>query len=135
MAAHILAVDVGTTSTKLALFDQGGVARVTLSRSYETHHGPDGHAEQNPLDWWRALCHLVLIHEGDPSLLLVVSAPGRLVCGHLASVGRPNSRCQTLCSSCLVVADERDHFVALQPIAAAQRGELHDECDRLHIGA
>ena len=52
MAPHILAVDIGTTSTKLALFDQGGVARVTLSRSYETHYGPDGQAEQNPLDWW-----------------------------------------------------------------------------------
>ena len=59
MAAHILAVDVGTTSTKLALFDQEGRARVALSRSYETHHGPDGHAEQDPLDWWRALCDLV----------------------------------------------------------------------------
>lgn len=59
MAPHILAVDVGTTSTKLALFDQGGVARVTFSRSYQTHYGPNGHAEQNPLDWWQALCDLV----------------------------------------------------------------------------
>ena len=53
----MIGVDVGTTKTKTGLFDvDGGLVRLA-DESYTVHtDGGSGCAEQNPQDWWRAVC-------------------------------------------------------------------------------
>ncbi len=56
MQKLILAHDVGTSATKATLFSLNGSLVASTSHSYETRFGPGGSAEQNPLDWWEAVC-------------------------------------------------------------------------------
>ncbi len=52
----ILAHDLGTTGDKATLFDaQGGVVASAFA-GYETAYPQPNWAEQNPEDWWRAVC-------------------------------------------------------------------------------
>ena len=51
-----LGMDIGTSSVKVALFDARGAPLAVASRRHATTFGPDGQAEQNPLDWWSGAC-------------------------------------------------------------------------------
>ena len=53
---YILAHDLGTTGDKATLFDSLGGARASSFSGYETQYPQPNWAEQNPLDWWRAVC-------------------------------------------------------------------------------
>ncbi len=55
----LLGIDVGTTTVKAALFSLDG--RLQASGSVETslRHVRPGWIEQNPDDWWRAVCQVV----------------------------------------------------------------------------
>jgi ribulokinase len=60
MAAKcVLGVDCGTQSLRAALYDAGGVQLGQASRPYPTDRPHVNWAEQNPDDWWRALCETV----------------------------------------------------------------------------
>ena len=64
---YYIGVDLGTSAVKLLLMDErGGIANV-VSKSYPVAYPQPGWSEQNPEDWWRAVC------EGVPELL---AAPG-----------------------------------------------------------
>lgn len=52
----VLAVDVGTSSLKAVIFDSGGDLRAQQMAAYPTRHPEAGAVEQDPEDWWRALC-------------------------------------------------------------------------------
>jgi xylulokinase len=58
----VIAYDIGTTSAKTCLYRfSGGAAKgVVLEASASVEYGirflPDGGVEQNPDDWWRAIC-------------------------------------------------------------------------------
>lgn len=58
----LVGIDVGTTSIKAALFDEGGTALRTYGEPYPTTRPQAGFAEQNPDDWtsrvFAALNHL-----------------------------------------------------------------------------
>lgn len=58
----LVGIDVGTTSVKAALFDEGGTTLRTYGESYPTTRPQAGLAEQNPDDWtcrvFAALSHL-----------------------------------------------------------------------------
>src|SRR5579885_2617266 len=56
MARYVLAHDVGTTGNKATLFDADGALVRSAFVPYATRYPHAGWAEQNPLDWWRALC-------------------------------------------------------------------------------
>jgi xylulokinase len=60
---YILAHDLGTTGDKATLFDDSGALHSSAFAPYETTYPHSGWAEQDPNDWWDALCqstrHLV----------------------------------------------------------------------------
>lgn len=56
MANLLLAHDLGTSGNKATLFDAEGNLLKNYTVSYETHYSHDTWAEQNPLDWWKAVC-------------------------------------------------------------------------------
>jgi len=53
---YVLAHDLGTTGNKAALYDEEGVFARGAFASYHTLYPHAAWAEQNPHDWWRALC-------------------------------------------------------------------------------
>ncbi|UCF92044.1 MAG: FGGY-family carbohydrate kinase [Desulfobacterales bacterium] len=59
MADDILSIDLGTTSTKVVIIDRNGKVLGAANAAYETQYTHTGWAEQNPLDWWQAMCRLV----------------------------------------------------------------------------
>ncbi len=56
MAKYILAHDLGTTGNKASLFDAEGKALASAFVGYETAYPHATWAEQDPADWWRAIC-------------------------------------------------------------------------------
>ena len=54
--AYILAHDLGTSANKASLFDETGALLASHSESYPVNYPQPGWAEQNPDDWWHAVC-------------------------------------------------------------------------------
>jgi len=52
----LLGIDVGTTAAKAALFSADGRLQGVGSAEYPLIHIRPGWVEQNPEDWWRAVC-------------------------------------------------------------------------------
>lgn len=52
----IISHDLGTTGDKATLIDDDGGLRASVTVHYPADFGPGGRAEQNPEDWWDALC-------------------------------------------------------------------------------
>ncbi len=53
---YIIGIDVGTSGTKSALFDTEGNCIASATEEYALSQPQNGWAEQNPEDWWRAVC-------------------------------------------------------------------------------
>ncbi|MFD0680209.1 MULTISPECIES: xylulokinase [unclassified Paenibacillus] len=53
---YLVGIDIGTSGCKVALFDTEGTVLFQGTEPYPTHYPQPGHAEQNPDDWWRAVC-------------------------------------------------------------------------------
>lgn len=53
----VIAHDLGTTGNKASLYDSEGTLLGSAFEAYETVYAQHGWAEQNPEDWWRAVCH------------------------------------------------------------------------------
>jgi len=79
---YILAHDLGTSGNKATLFDSAGRMVASARRAYKTYHPKPGRVEQNPDDWWDAVCAatLGLLESG-------VVKPGQIECvapcGHM----------------------------------------------------
>ncbi len=54
--ARILSFDVGTSGCKAALVNEDGCLRGTAFEPYPTYYPRSLWAEQDPEDWWRAVC-------------------------------------------------------------------------------
>lgn len=52
----ILAHDLGTTGNKASLFDAEGKVRASIFSGYPTEYPRPNWVEQNPEDWWQAVC-------------------------------------------------------------------------------
>lgn len=75
MKSYILAHDVGTSGNKATLYDLDGNLKDSIVCSYPTFYPFDRAVEQNPDDWWRAVC--------DSSKQLLEStgiSPGEIAC-------------------------------------------------------
>lgn len=56
----IAAFDIGSTAAKGTLIERERGIVAERSAGYPTHYGPDGHIEQDPEDWWRAVIELAM---------------------------------------------------------------------------
>ena len=53
---YLLAHDLGTTGDKATLYSEDGTLIKSIIAEYPTHYGKHGVVEQNPEDWWKAVC-------------------------------------------------------------------------------
>ena len=56
MPHYILAHDLGTSGNKASLFSEDGKIIVSITQNYPTFYPKHGWAEQNPAQWWHAVC-------------------------------------------------------------------------------
>jgi len=80
MAAHVLAIDLGSTGVKVAVVDSGGGVRSGAGEVFPLIVVPGGGVEQDPNVWWEAIgrCSRRAVAEsglggGDISLIAVTS--------------------------------------------------------------
>ncbi len=52
----LLGIDYGTGGCKVTVLDESGAFRGEASTEFTTYHDHPGWSEQNPSDWWGALC-------------------------------------------------------------------------------
>ncbi|MFZ5989512.1 MAG: xylulokinase [Bacillota bacterium] len=55
----LLGIDIGTSGTKTVLFDDNGSIITSAAQEYPLYQPNIGWAEQDPEDWWRAVCSTV----------------------------------------------------------------------------
>ena len=56
MLKYLMGIDIGTSSCKVALFDERGTVVGTASEEYPVYYPQSGYVEQNPEEWWEAVC-------------------------------------------------------------------------------
>jgi xylulokinase len=69
----IISHDVGTTGNKATLVSNDGAVVASVSVPYPADFGAGGRAEQDPLDWWAAMC------EANRALLAMADTTGDAV--------------------------------------------------------
>ncbi len=81
MAAYLLGIDIGTSSCKIVLFDRDGNVKATETGEYKVYYPNEGWAEQDPDEWWNAVCEStkkVIEKSGiDPSDIAGVGTDGQ----------------------------------------------------------
>lgn len=53
---YLLGIDIGTSGTKTVLFDTEGGVAASKTVEYPMQQPQNGWAEQDPADWWQAVC-------------------------------------------------------------------------------
>ena len=94
MTRYLLAHDLGTSGNKATLFSEDGRLVSSATATYETHFFNQNWAEQNPEDWWTAVCdstrHMLSQSGVDPASIAVVSFSGHMMgCLCLDRNGQP----------------------------------------------
>ena len=56
---YLLGIDIGTSACKVAVFDREGHVVAAASGDYPVYYSEEGWAEQNPEEWWTAVCHAI----------------------------------------------------------------------------
>lgn len=59
MKSYLLGIDIGTSACKVALFDYNGNVLAAGNGDYEVYYPKPGWAEQNPEEWWAAVCSVI----------------------------------------------------------------------------
>jgi len=59
MEKYLMGIDIGTSACKVAAFRINGEVAATASEAYPVYHPREGWAEQDPVDWWNAVCKAV----------------------------------------------------------------------------
>lgn len=53
---YLLGIDIGTSACKVAAFDRQGNVIAAANGDYPVYYPKEGWAEQNPEEWWTAVC-------------------------------------------------------------------------------
>ena len=53
---YLLGIDIGTSACKVAVFDRNGKVLAAANGDYPVYYPHEGWAEQNPEEWWSAVC-------------------------------------------------------------------------------
>lgn len=56
MKSYLLGIDIGTSACKVAVFNKAGEVLAAATGDYPVYYPHEGWAEQNPDDWWSAVC-------------------------------------------------------------------------------
>ncbi len=59
MEQYLLGIDIGTSACKIAVFDRMGKVIGTANGDYAVYYPYPGWAEQNPEEWWIAVCKAI----------------------------------------------------------------------------
>ena len=102
---YILAHDLGTTGNKATLFDSQGKVIAGYFCGYKTEYPKPNWVEQNPDDWWQAVCessqYLIKCAKINPGDIGVVS-----LCGHMMGCVAVDQHANPL-RSAIIWADTR----------------------------
>ena len=56
MEQVLLGIDIGTSACKVAVFELSGKVVSQSNQPYQVYYPHQGWAEQNPDEWWEAIC-------------------------------------------------------------------------------
>lgn len=56
MKSYLLGIDIGTSACKVAVFDKEGKVLAASNGDYPVYYPQEGWAEQDPEEWWSAVC-------------------------------------------------------------------------------
>jgi xylulokinase len=80
---YILAHDLGTTGNKASLFDEQGKVIASSLSTYGTEYPRPNWVEQNPEDWWKAVCtstkQLLSSTRTDPKQVACLTFSGQMM--------------------------------------------------------
>lgn len=78
---YLLAHDLGTSGNKAVLYDTRGKLIKSCTAPYRTHYFNSSWAEQNPDDWWKAVCTSTnqLLQDIDARQIAAVSFSGHMM--------------------------------------------------------
>ena len=80
---YILAHDLGTTGNKASLYDRQGQVLASAFQGYETYYPGPNQVEQDPLEWWQAVCgatrQLLAESRMDPRSIACVTFSGQMM--------------------------------------------------------
>lgn len=91
MPRYVLAHDLGTTGNKATLYAEDGTLVASHTEPYPTHFFNGNWAEQDPNDWWRAVCTAtrVLLQRVAAGDVAVVALSGQMMgCTPVDATGR-----------------------------------------------
>lgn len=92
MKRYILAHDLGTSGNKATLFTTEGKLVGSVTVPYDTHYFNTNWAEQEPEDWWNAVCSSTqsLVRDVDTREIAVIAFSGQMMgCLCVDKDGRP----------------------------------------------
>ena len=59
MGQLLLGIDIGTSACKIAVFEKNGSVIAAGTGDYPVYYPQPGWAEQNPDEWWTAVCETI----------------------------------------------------------------------------
>lgn len=59
MKSYLLGIDIGTSACKVAIFTRDGKVAAAANGDYPVYYPQPGWAEQNPEEWWSAVCQAI----------------------------------------------------------------------------
>ena len=81
MSCYLLAHDLGTSGNKAVLYDSDGNLIKSVTYSYPVFYSNNNWAEQNPDDWWKAVCETTreMLADINPADVAGVSFSGQMM--------------------------------------------------------
>lgn len=129
----LLGIDVGTSACKVALFTPEGHVVAQGSREYKMYYPQPGFVEQNPEEWWEAVCEAIrsmmsssgldpvdisgIGIDGQGWSAIAVDRAGKVLCNSPIWM---DTRAQSICDEWkLRIGEERIFEVCGNPLQAA----------------